>query len=228
MCRSTAGRQAADMVLAIAHRAPADPERCAELAEIGAEVFEIDVQAHAEHLVSSHYLPLHPRVPLVRRDRRSFTVRRRVAAEIDLARAVAAVPARSAILFDLKCDVGRAALDLVELLAAADPDRGRCVVSTKGWHTLDALRAHGFRTWRTVADARALASVLAGPPLADAAVTVRHTLLTPEVVDRLRERVAAVMCWTVNDVDRARRLVDAGVDGVTSDAAEVLATVAAT
>jgi hypothetical protein len=213
---------------AIAHRAPADPARCAELAALGAEVFEIDVQAFATDLVSSHFLPVHPRVPRVRRDRRSFTWRRRTAVEIDLAAAVAAVPDSARILLDLKTDTGQAALGLVDLLIAADPDRERCLVSTKGWHTLEALRAGGFRTWRTIADARALATVLAGPALSDDAVTVRHGLLTAEVVGRLRERVPAVMCWTVNDVQRARAVVAAGVDGVTSDSAEVLRIVART
>lgn len=214
------------MTTAIAHRAPADPARCAALAAAGASIFEIDVQAFAHLLVSSHFLPVHPLLGRVRRDRRSFTVRHRTPAEIDLARAIAAVPDGARILLDLKCDVGQPASDLVDRLAEAGLDRDRCLVSTKGWHTLPALRAAGFRTWRTVADTTTLAAVLGGPPLPDDAVTVRHSLLTAEVVARLREKVPAVMCWTVNDPRRAADLVAAGVDGVTSDSIDVVRAVA--
>lgn len=215
------------MAIAIAHRAPADAARCAALAALGAEIFEIDVQTLAGDLVSSHFLPLHPRVPLLRRDRRSLTWRRRTPREIDLARAMAAVPQSAQILLDLKGDAGQSGLDLVDRLVAADPNRDRCLVSTKGWHTLDALRAGGFHTWRTIADPDSLTRVLAGPRLTDAAVTVRHGLLNAEVVARLRELVPAVMCWTVNDARRATELLMAGVDGVTSDSTEVLQMVAA-
>jgi glycerophosphoryl diester phosphodiesterase len=101
------------------------------------------------------------------------------------------------------------------------------VVSTKGWHTLDALRGHGYPTWRTVADAHALADVLAGPPVPDSAVTVRHRLLTAEVVAQFHAVGTPVMTWTVNDPARAAQLVGFGVDGVTSDSVEVLRQVAA-
>lgn len=214
------------MTTAIAHRAPADPARCASLADAGADIFEIDVQVFAALLVSSHFRPVHPFLVRVRRDRHSFTVRRRTTAEIDLARAMAAIPDGAQILLDLKCDVGQSASDLANRLLDAGLDRQRCLVSTKGWHTLPALRAGGFRTWRTVADPVALAAVLDGPPLPDDAVTVRHSLLTAEVVQRLREKVPAVMCWTVNDPRRAADLVAAGVDGVTSDSIDVVRLVA--
>lgn len=215
------------MAIAIAHRAPSSPAACAALVEAGVAVFEIDVQVIDGTLVSSHFLPVHPRLSRLRRDRRSFTWRRRTPGEIALAEAVAAVPAAAEVLLDLKTDRGEAALALVERLAADALDPARCLVSTKGWHTLDAVRAAGYRTWRTVADATALASVLSGPPLPDDAVTVRHTLLRAEVVDRLRTKVPAVMTWTVNDVGRAGQLLDAGVDGITSDSAEVLRLVVA-
>lgn len=224
---SRLGRQAERVALAIAHRAPAGAAACAALAADGVGVFEIDVQEIDGTLVSSHFLPVHPRLSRLRRDRRSFTWRRRTPAEIALVEAVAAVPAGAEVLLDLKTDRGEAALELIDRLAAARPDPSRCLVSTKGWHTLDAVRAAGYRTWRTVADPTALATVLGGPALADDAVTVRHTLLTPEVIRELRAKVPAVMTWTVNDTRRARELLAAGVDGITSDSAEVLRLVVA-
>jgi hypothetical protein len=197
------------------------------LVTLGVSVFEIDVQAIDGVLVSSHFLPLGG-VGRLRRDGWSLTVRRRHAREIELARAVALIPEPARVLLDLKTDVGEAALELVDRVAA---DGGlnpqRCVVSTKGWHTLDALRGHGYPTWRTIADAGALATVLAGPPVPDSAVTVRHGLLSADVVARLHAVGTPVMTWTVNDPARAAELIGFGVDGVTSDSDEVLGRVAA-
>jgi hypothetical protein len=209
-------------LLAIAHRTPATRERCAALSAAGATVFEIDVQAIGDDLVVSHYLPVHPLLPRVRRDRRRFTVRRRGRVEAALADTVSSLPAGAEILLDLKVDRGPAAHALVEHIAAAGPDPARCYASTKGWATLPALAAAGYRTWRTIGDPAALTAALAMPELPDDAVTVKHTLLTAEVVARLRERVPRVMTWTVNDPVRARDVIGYGVDGVTTDSVEVL------
>ena len=209
-------------VLAIAHRTPATLERCAALGAAGATVFEIDVQTLGEDLVVSHYLPVHPLVPRVRRDGTRFTVRRRGRLEPALAATVEALPPGAEILLDLKVDTGPAGHALVEHLAAAGPDPARCYASTKGWATLPALAAAGYRTWRTIGDVPALSAVLAMPQIPDDAVTVKHTLLTGEVVAALRERVPRVMTWTVNDPARAREVLAFGVDGVTTDSAAVL------
>ena len=209
-------------MLAIAHRTPASRERCSALAAAGATVFEIDVQMIGDDLVVSHYLPVHPRFPRLRRDRARFTVRRRGRLEPALAAAVEALPPRAEILLDLKADAGPAAHELVERVLASGTNPERCYASTKGWATLPALTAAGYRTWRTIADARALTAALALPAIPDHAVTVRHTLLTRDVVAALRERGPRVMTWTVNDLVRARQLMDLGVDGVTTDSTEVL------
>ena len=209
-------------MLAIAHRTPATRERCAALGAAGATVFEIDVQTIGEDLVVSHYLPVHPRLPRVRRDRTRFTVRRRGRLEPALAAAIEALPDGAEILLDLKVDRGPAAHALVERIVATGPDPARCYASTKGWETLPALAAAGYRTWRTIGDATALAAALAMPELPDHAVTVRHTLLTAEVMTKLRDLVPRVMTWTVNDPARARQVIELGVDGVTTDSADVL------
>ncbi|HUR74296.1 MAG TPA: glycerophosphodiester phosphodiesterase [Sporichthya sp.] len=213
-------------VLAIAHRTPATPERCAALGAAGATVFEIDVQTVGEDLVVSHYLPVHPLLPRVRRDRTRFTVRRRGRLEPALAATIEALPPGAEVLLDLKVDTGPAAHALVERIAATGPDPARCYASTKGWATLPALAAAGYRTWRTIGNAAALAAALAMPELPDHAVTVRHTLLSGEVVAKLRERGPRVMTWTVNDPTRAREVLSYGVDGVTTDSVAVLRLVA--
>jgi hypothetical protein len=213
-------------LLAIAHRTPATRERCAALGAAGASVFEIDVQTLGEELVVSHYLPVHPLVPRVRRDRTRLTLRRRGRDEVALAATVESLPPGTEILLDLKVDRGAAAHALVEHLVAAGPDPARCYASTKGWATLPDLAAAGFRTWRTIADRATLAAALAMPEIPDHAVTVKHTLLTADVVAALHERVPHVMTWTVNDPARAREVIGFGVDGVTTDSSEVLRIVA--
>lgn len=212
-------------MLAIAHRAPASAEQCARLAGLGARVFEIDLQVLGGELVVSHYLPVHPRLPRVRRDKWGFTVRPRLPREIGLAAAVAVVPAEVELLLDLKNDRGGQAAELARLVAESDLDPARCHVSTKGWQVLRMLREQGFRTWRSVGDAAALAAVRAVAPT-DHAVTVRHSLLTAAVVADLQAAGHRVMAWTVNDLARARALAGYGVDGITSDSPEVLRYVA--
>lgn len=216
-------------MLAIAHRAPASREEGARLAALGVTVFEIDVQLLGGRLVVSHYLPVHPHPSMarVRRDRWEFTTRRRAPREIDLAGALGSVPAGVEVLLDLKNDRGRHAADLAQAVVSAGLDRTRCHVATKGWQVLRLLRAEGFRTWRSVGDRSALVAVLAAAPLPDHAVTVRHTLLTPDVVSALRATGTLVMAWTVNDIRRAAELARLGIDGITSDSPRVLALVGA-
>jgi glycerophosphoryl diester phosphodiesterase len=87
---------------------------------------------------------------------------------------------------------------------------------------LERLRAAGFRTWRSAGTRSELRELLNEGPLADDAVSVRHTLLSPEVIARLHQQAPSIIAWTVNDRRRARHLRDLGVDGVTTDRAAVL------
>ncbi|MGQ0630872.1 MAG: glycerophosphodiester phosphodiesterase [Sporichthyaceae bacterium] len=209
-------------MLAIAHRTPDTPAGIAAVAAAGAHVYEVDVQSVDGVLISSHFLPVWTAVPRLRRDRTMLTWRRRDRREADLGSLVAALPAGSEILLDLKVDVGPRAAALVELLARAELDQDRCHVSTKGWHTLPRLAELGFRTWRTVGDAGTLAKVLGSGPVADYALTVRHGLLSARVINDLRAIAPRVMTWTVNDLVRARELAELGVDGITTDSLAVL------
>jgi glycerophosphoryl diester phosphodiesterase len=54
------------------------------------------------------------------------------------------------------------------------------------------------------------------------ALDCKHTLLTPEVVNRARETGLRVATWTVNDPSRAAYLFDLGVDTIITDAVDVL------
>jgi glycerophosphoryl diester phosphodiesterase len=55
------------------------------------------------------------------------------------------------------------------------------------------------------------------------AVSLQKDLATSETMARLNALNATVFCWTVNDMDEARRLFALGVDGFTSDNVEMIA-----
>jgi hypothetical protein len=207
-------------VLLIAHRTPPSAARREALRECGADVFELDVQVAGEEIVVSHFLPLAPGVPWLRRDRWAVRWGPVGAGAERLSAAVDGLPAGSAVLLDLKAR-GATGAALVDLILRADLDPGRCYVSSKQWSVLPALSQAGFRTWRTVLGPGALARVLSGPPTTDDAVTVRHDLLRGRTVERLRRRAGRLIAWTVNSPRRAAWLAAAGVDGITSDRDEV-------
>jgi glycerophosphoryl diester phosphodiesterase len=209
-------------VLLVAHRTPADKTACARLAAAGAQVFEVDVQIGAgEQIIVSHYLPLGVSDRL---QRDNWRLRWHTAAMRDprLLDIAAVVPADCLVLLDLKERVPERRARLVAAIAATLPDRARYRVCGPRPADLDPLRDAGFATWRTVGYAHELDGVFAAGGLADEAVTIRHSLLTPDVIDRLHALVPTVVAWTVNDPRRARELRDLGVAGVTTDRVAVL------
>ncbi|MBN2305517.1 MAG: glycerophosphodiester phosphodiesterase [Anaerolineae bacterium] len=48
-------------------------------------------------------------------------------------------------------------------------------------------------------------------------VNALHALYTPEHIQRLHDRGIQVTAWTVDEVDEARRLIEAGIDGLTTN-----------
>ncbi|GAA3609840.1 hypothetical protein GCM10022223_27390 [Kineosporia mesophila] len=201
--------------LLIAHRTPADRPGCEALVSAGANVFEVDVMLAADdEIVLSHDIPLLTRLPWFRHDGLRFSLSRHpvgppLEAVADL------LPPHVEILLDLKCDRGTEAFRLVRKVLTLGLDPSRCYASSKNWRSLEELEREGFRTWRSVAHPLALCSLLdEGKPAY--ATTVRHPLLTPASLERLRP-LGQVMAWTVNDPRRAVELAGLGVDGVTSD-----------
>jgi len=49
------------------------------------------------------------------------------------------------------------------------------------------------------------------------ALDANHRELTPEIIDEAHAAGFRVCCYTVNDIDRAKRLWDAGLDGLITD-----------
>ena len=215
-------------MLLVAHRTPPTAEQCAELVRAGARVFEIDVQLVGGSVVVSHYLPA-LRVPgwLEYDNWRLRWARRGRPRDPQLAEVVARIPADCAILLDPKEKLAARRAALAQRLIREIADPQRFVVSTPAENDLAEYRAAGFRTWRTIDDARQLAVVRAGRSLPDEAVSVRHSLLDAATVEALHRVVPNVVAWTVNTVERAQILRDMGVDGLTTDERGVMACAAA-
>lgn len=207
---------------AVAHRTPPTAAACARLAEAGATVFELDVQLRAGRLVVSHYLPARGIGRWLEHD--NGRPRRVRAGRVDplLLDRAGHIPPGCAVLIDPKDRDPANQLALAERLVAELPPGQPHLVSTADPAVLDRLRADGIRTWRTVGNRAQLYQVLAGGPLQDEAVTVRHWLLDAPTVAALRELVPCVVAWTVNGVIRAQRLREWGVQGITSDRVRVL------
>lgn len=203
-------------MLLVAHRAPRTVPGAARLAGSGAAIFEFDVQLGRDgRPVVSHYRPL-PGVRLVQRDNWRLRPAVRASADPGLDAALAVLPGSATALYDIKePDAGRRSR-LIGMLPAG----GR--VSSPDPEDLALARAAGLRTWLSVGRPARLAAVLVAGPREDEGVTVRHTLLDGPTVTRLHAVAPLVVAWTVNDVGRARRLRDAGVDGITTDSVAVL------
>jgi glycerophosphoryl diester phosphodiesterase len=98
----------------------------------------------------------------------------------------------------------------------------RTMVSSKKWKLLDRLgRANTSMSMYYSAGTQSRLDALlrqdprdAPPP---AGTSIRHTLLSEDVVARLHEVGLRIFAWTVNTEDRARQLLEWGVDGIISD-----------
>lgn len=190
-------------------------------------MFEADVQVDdTGAIVVTHFLPFGVGG---RFERDNWRLRWHTGRARDprLTELVEIVPADRLVLLDLKERRPDRRARLVAALIDQLPDRSRYVACGHPEQDVAELRAAGFRTWRSVGGGRHLAAVLDGTRLPDEAVTIRHSLLTPRRLDQLRERVPQVVAWTVNSVERARRLQALGIDGVTTDSIAVLQSLSA-
>jgi len=209
-------------VILVAHRTPVSRAACEQLVDAGATMFEADVQVGADgSVVVTHYLQW---LAAGRVERDNWRLRWHTgrAGDPRLADIAEFIPQRCQVLLDLKERAPERRARLVAALLDALPDKARFVVCGHPLTDVDALRAGGFRTWRSIGNARHLAAALAEPRLPDEAITIRHTLIRPALLERLRERVPQIVAWTVNSPGRARKLQARGVDGITTDSVAVM------
>jgi glycerophosphoryl diester phosphodiesterase len=133
---------------------------------------------------------------------------------------------RAELFLDIKSSSGRAATAVLELYHDNEAMMPRTRVSSKKWKLLDRIGAAGtdMEMYYSVGQAAGINSLLrrCGAEHPPHGTSIRHTLLTPDVVRSLHSAKLQVYAWTVNTEDRMRELLDMGVDGIISDDPELL------
>lgn len=98
--------------------------------------------------------------------------------------------------------------------------RGRLVASSQIWSILRALHheAPEVDLFYSIAVRSQLDLFISVSQrdMVPRGVSIRHTLLTPELVREFHRRDLLVVAWTVDDVERAAELAEMGVDGITT------------
>lgn len=208
-------------MLLVAHRSPRERQRCVDLADAGANVFEADVRLHGQRLVVSHFVAFPGLGEWLQHDNWRVRMGRSAAGDQSLLDQIELAPPGVQILLDLKEQAPQRRARLVAAVGELPADRSRLIVSSPSLDDLRVLRPAGYRTWLSVGNRVKLRTVLAGGRPGVDGVTVRHTLLGADAIARLHEAVPVVLAWTVNDPVRAQQLADSGIDGVTSDSLSV-------
>jgi glycerophosphoryl diester phosphodiesterase len=142
---------------------------------------------------------------------------------------VAQATGRYAIMADMKCEGGDVEARVVEALASLPPEAklipGAGSESRARFHALDPTLPLSLTL--SAAEAPLLADGGLEQLLASidtVAVTWQHPLLDAERVEALHSHGLKVYAWTVDDLPTMRRLLDAGVDGLISNRADLLQT----
>lgn len=188
-----------------------------------ADFLEVDIWVHRGGLEVRHERRAFFPVPLLFEKWYLKLAPRRPFGLPDLLRETAG---RAGVYLDLKNGGGEAAALIGEALDAADADTP-LLASSQSWSMLRELRDQcpGIRVLYSV-DVREKLDLLFQVTERDDVpfgVSCRHTLLTREIVERLRERGLVVSAWTVNEPGRARELAEWGVAAITTDAVPEIA-----
>ena len=215
-------------LLAIAHRAGNSLAALRAAAEVGADVVEADVHHRQERLEVRHSKALGP-LPYLW-DRNPWHLAHASTIDLHLPELLDAMLPDATLMLDLK-GIGSVGRRTAELLHERSPDRP-VIVCGRWWPTVDAFAdrgwAHRVLSARNRMElVRLRRRVRAAPAGSLHGVSLHGSLLTREVVEELRAKVALVMTWGVNDLETLERVSAIGVNGIISDSVDVLRVVKA-
>lgn len=206
---------------AIAHRAGNNLHHLEQALETGVDAIECDFWYDRGRLTLRHERKL-PALPVL--FDKWFV--RWSWGELSLPNLLREINFRAELYLDIKSGTPRAAEAVLRLYRDNSSMMPKTSVSSQRWKLLDRLGRAGtdMRMFYSVKHERGLRALLRRverehPP---AGTSIRHTLLSPELIERLHAVGLEVYAWTVNNDDRARELQGWGVDGIISDALEVL------
>jgi glycerophosphoryl diester phosphodiesterase len=205
---------------AVAHKAGNNLTSLERALEVGADAIECDFWHYHGRLALRHERKL-PALPVLY-DRRYIRWSWGVLGLRELLREVGM---RTELFLDIKSATPRAADAVLELYndnaSMLPPTR----VSSAQWKLLDRLAQArtDMRMFYSVKRRRQVDALLrrAREPLPPDGTSIRHTLLSPELVDRLHAAGLEVYAWTVNNPHRGEQLRAWGVDGIIADNLEV-------
>ena len=133
---------------------------------------------------------------------------------------------RADLFLDIKSGSPRAADAVLELYRDNASMMPRTQVSSRQWKLLDRIGRAGTRmeTYYSVGRRSQVPALLRRaryeqPP---AGTSIRHTLLSRDLVAGLHDAGLRVFAWTVNTRHRAEELLEWGADGIISDDVELM------
>jgi glycerophosphoryl diester phosphodiesterase len=217
MSADAAGWGALPRPFVVAHRAGNQLARAQAALAAGADVVEADIWLYRGRLELRHEKTLGP-IPILW-DRWSLGLRSPDV--LDLAMLLAAIELERELMLDLKGYPGSDPAIAARIGSVMDRYRpGRpFLVCSQNWKLLEAFRAvpHALLV-HSIGNRRQLDR--AWPALAGDdhhAVSIHVKLLDAAVVSALKDRVATVMTWPINDPRLLASALAWGVDGVTTD-----------
>lgn len=199
----------------IAHEAGNGPRLAQAGIEAGADFLEIDLWVHAGRFEARHERAMYP-LPLLFE---KWYLRWAPRKPFGLAELLQAAAGKTSVFLDLKNGGEEAARLVRKSLDAAGPGT-RLAASAQQWAILRAVRrlSPEVETFYSI-DVPAKLDLFLSVSDRDTqprGVSCRHTLLTQGVVERLHERGLLVVAWTVDNMDQVAKLLDWGVDGITT------------
>jgi glycerophosphoryl diester phosphodiesterase len=208
-------------LLAVAHRSGNSVPGLRAALDAGVDLVECDVHAYRGRLEVRHHRSMGGLPFLWDRD---GVVSRRRHGRFELHELITELGDDHRLMIDLKGVHPRLAPQVARLLRQESPDRS-LTVCTKAWWMLDAFdvpvrRVLSAATRRGVERLRA--RLAAGPV---DGVSVRLSLLTPELVEELHRGTGLVLAWTVDDEVALARARAVGADGVIGKDLDLLRTV---
>jgi len=199
-------------IVGVAHNAGDDVAAANEAVAHGVDAVEIDVTSVGGQLHASHDAP----VPFL--DTLFFR-------GPTLEEAWETARLRDTVVLHLK-ETSRRYLDQVgEFLRVREPRR--VIFQTRDAESLRVLRRTVPSAWRLLLlfrprDVERLRSDAELVEMIDG-VSVRDSVLEPELQSWLRRRRLAIFAWTINDDRRMNELVERGVDGIITDRLDIMA-----
>ncbi|HEX5166339.1 MAG TPA: glycerophosphodiester phosphodiesterase [Thermomicrobiales bacterium] len=211
-----AGWEHVPQPFAVAHRAGNSLAGAADAVAAGADILEADVWLYRGRLEVRHEKTLGP-LPILW-DRWSLSTGRQ---RLDLASLLDAVDPEIELLLDLKGYPGSDPAIAARIAQTMDRQRpGRpFLVCSQNWRLLEAFRPFPAALLvHSIGNQRQLTRAWRRLEQDDhEAVSIQVRLLNAEIVRALKQRVATLFTWPINDTGQVQTVLDWGVDGVTTD-----------